>query len=73
MTAYYTLICSRTTPAFTNEWNSFVGVDWTTQTRGCFRTEQAACEWAREHLIHGAPFALLYIPAFDESVEAVSL
>ena len=68
MNAYFTIVCARATAAFTNEWNNFSGCDWTTQTRGCFATEQAACEWARDHLIHGAPFTILYVPAFVDDL-----
>jgi hypothetical protein len=55
----FTLAVQRTIPAFTNQWNDFSGLDWQSMTRGEFATEQSACEWARDHLIHGAPFQVL--------------
>jgi len=67
--AFYTITCHRAPPAFTNEWNDFTGCDWLTQTRGCFPTELAACERAREILPHGAPFTILFVPAFVEGAE----
>jgi len=65
MEAYFTLVCPRAPIQFTNEWNNLSGCDWPSQTRGKFPTELAACEWARNHLPHGAPFTVLYIPPFE--------
>jgi hypothetical protein len=52
----YVLVVFRAPDKYTNEWNNFSGVTWDTMVRGGFPTWEAACEWARAKLPHGAPF-----------------
>lgn len=63
---HYTLVCPRAPAAFTNEWNNLSGVDWSSQVRGAFESQVSACEWARDHLIHGAPFTIKYVSVADD-------
>ena len=60
MQGYYTLVIYRAVPAFTNQWNE-CPPGWTSQTRGCFKSELEACERAREMLPHGAPFTIRFV------------
>ena len=64
--AFWTVRCFRAPLEFTNNWNNFAGCDWPEQVRGNFKTELEACVWARDNLLPGAPFNLLFVPRFAE-------